>query len=331
MRLNYRHLYYFWRVAEVGNLSRAAEALHLSQSALSTQIRRLEAQLGVALFERIGRRLALTEAGRRVLAYADDIFTRGAELEAMVARGFTAERTHLHVGVLTTLSRNFVELFLAPLLADPAVTFTLSTHTMTGLLDGLAAHELDLALANRNPAGDGEPLWLARLVARQPVAVVGPPDGRPSGPFPRGYEGARWVLPAPASALRGAFDALCATWQYRPEVIAEADDMAMLRLLARDSGALAVVPPVVVVDEIAAGRLAVYEPLAGIFEPFYAITARRKYLPAAVGRLLRQMDLLKPGAPPPESPPARPAERQRGGREAAGRGETPGPDGSPGA
>ncbi|RYY95227.1 MAG: LysR family transcriptional regulator, partial [Comamonadaceae bacterium] len=91
-RLNYHHLHYFWAVAKEGNLTRAAARLHVSQSALSTQIRQLEEQLGQPLFERRGRVLQLTEAGRLALGYADSIFTAGTELLAVLGEGHRREK-----------------------------------------------------------------------------------------------------------------------------------------------------------------------------------------------------------------------------------------------
>src|SRR5512147_3255886 len=110
-RLNYHHLHYFWVVAKDGNLSRAAARLHVSQSALSTQIKQLEEQIGQTLFARVGRTLQLTEAGQVALAYAEPIFASGNELMALLRDGRHRERHVLRVGGVATLSRNFQENF----------------------------------------------------------------------------------------------------------------------------------------------------------------------------------------------------------------------------
>lgn len=299
-RLNYHHLYYFWKVATLGHLTQAAEALHVSQSALSAQIRQFEHTMGVELFTRSGRRLLLTDTGRQVLRYAQDIFRTGEELESILLRGASQHMQQLSIGVLTNLSRNFTERFVQPLLANDQVSLSLVTGDMNRLLEGLSRHELDLALTNRAVVSDSHssplaesgisagPSWQSQLVARQQLAIVGPGGQAPKGPFPRGYNKATWVLPGRGSAIRSAFESLCATWQYQPVVRAEADDMAMLRLLARDSGSLAVLPPVVVKDEIEQGVLAQYQMLPQAYENFYAITIARKYMPEALLALLQQ-------------------------------------------
>jgi len=116
MKLNYHHLYYFWQVAKSGHLTRTAEALHVSQSSLSQQIRQLEERLGQALFIREGRQLHLSEAGRMAFDYAEIIFTQGEELSALFAEGGHAHREVVRVGAVATLSRNFQEGFVRPLL-----------------------------------------------------------------------------------------------------------------------------------------------------------------------------------------------------------------------
>jgi len=190
--------------------------------------------------------------------------------------------------MLSTLSRNFMDAFVAPLLDRQQVQFSVQARSLEGLLDGLAKHQLDVALTNSNVQSSELQVWQSQLLARQPVSIVGPPASRPRSRFPRGYARVRWILPSAQSEVRAAFDAFCTLWQYTPDVQAEADDMAMLRLLARDSGALAVLPTVVVRDEIGAGTLVEYLTLPNVFESFYAITIQRSYVPEILKDLLRR-------------------------------------------
>lgn len=288
-RLNYHHLYYFWHVARADSLTRAAEQLHVSQSALSSQIRQLEERMGVALFERYGRKLQLTAEGQRALEYANDIFRRGEELEALLRHGIAPSVSHVHIGVLSGMSRNFIESFVAPLLGKPGVRFTLHARGWQNLLRGLGQYQFDLVLANAGISrGEGDPLWQSQLLARQPLVVVGPAQDRPSLPFPQGYLGRQWSLPGQSSEIRSTFETYCARHDYQPEVIMETDDMAMLRLLARDGGVLSVLPEVVVRDEISQGLLCRYMTIPNAWENFYAITRKGHPLPEALSALLRE-------------------------------------------
>lgn len=154
MALNYNHLRYFWAVAHEGALTRAARRLNLSQSALSVQIHKLEAQVGHELFEREGRRLTLTEAGRIALDYADTVFAAGDELVATLKSQSPLKRLALRVGAQTTLSRNFQLEFLKPLVGRADVEFILRTGPIADLLGELERHALDVVLSNHAAPGD---------------------------------------------------------------------------------------------------------------------------------------------------------------------------------
>ena len=287
-RLNYHHLQYFRAVAHEGNLTRAAQHLRVAQSALSTQIRQLEAQLGQALFTRQGRTLVLTEAGRIALAYADTIVGAGNELVATLREGRRRERQVLRVGAVATLSRNFQRGFLAPLVGQPDVELVLQSGSLGELLARLGAHTLDLVLSNRRVQEDTGAAWRCRRIARQQVSLVGPPRRGAPFRFPEDLAVVPLALPSRDSEIRGGFDVLCEQYGLRVSVAAEVDDMAMLRLIARDSQAAALVPAVVVLDELRAGVLEEYALVPGLYEEFYAVTVRRQYQHPLVPPLLEQ-------------------------------------------
>ena len=152
-RLNFHHLHYFWAVAREGNLTRAADSLHVSQSALSTQIRALEEQLGHDLFIRSGRQLLLTEAGHMALEYADNIFALGNELQTTL-KGSLQSVQKLRVGAVATLSRNFQENLLRPFLGRHDVQLTLESGSLEDMLERLDRHTLDIVLSNRAVSSD---------------------------------------------------------------------------------------------------------------------------------------------------------------------------------
>ena len=275
--LNFRHLLYFWQVAKVGHLTRAAGQLRVSQSALSAQIRQLEGYLGRPLFDRAGRSLVLTEFGATVLDYADGIFGLGQELMANVRGGDGQRIQQIRVGAVATLSRNFLENLLRPMLDRPEVRLSLESGSLDELLGRLQVHNLDVVFSNRPVVAEVGKPWRCVRIDRQSVCLVGPP--RPRGSrfrFSADAAGARVVVPGPSSDIRSQFDVWCEKHRLRVDIVAEVDDMAMLRLLARDSGAITVLPEVVVQDELRDGRLQRYCAVPGVFENFYAITAVRR-------------------------------------------------------
>lgn len=276
--LNFHHLRYFHTVAHDGNLTRAAERLNVSQSAVSTQIRQLEERLGHPLFERRGRSLVLTEAGRITRDHADVIFTAGEELLNTLGERPTGMRRVLRVGALATLSRNFQMSFLKPLLNRDDVEIVVRSATLTELLKSLEAHLLDVVLANTAPPRDVATPWLSHVIAEQPVSLIGTPDriGK-SHAFEDLLEREPLILPTVESSIRSGVDALCDRLGIRPHIAAEVDDMAMIRLLAREDAGLAVVPPIVVTDELASGMLVEADRFPQLSETFFAITLTRRF------------------------------------------------------
>lgn len=285
--LNYHHLRYFWTIAHEGGLTRAARRLNVSQSALSVQLRSLEEQLGHALFTRAGRRLELTEAGRIALDYADSVFKTGEELVSTLRERPGGARRALRVGAIATLSRNFQLALLRPLIGRADLDLVLRSGTLRELLARLDAHELDLVLANAPAPRDAAAPRESRLLDEQPVSIVGRPvPGAPPLRVPEDLDGAPMVLPSAESEIRLAFDRLCDAARVRPTILAEVDDMAMLRLLARESDGLTLVPPIVVRDELESGALVERARVPRLTEGFYAITLRRRFPNPLVGELL---------------------------------------------
>lgn len=285
--LNYHHLRYFWAVAHDGNLTRTAKRLNITQSALSVQIRQLEDRLGHPLFERRARRLHLTEAGRIALDHADAIFAAGEELLSTLRSAGTA-RLALRVGALATLSRNFQMSFLRPVLGRADTELVLHSGSAGELLQALEALNLDVVLLNQMPARDALSPFVAHRLAEQPVSLVGTPArvGTITAPVAL-LQAHPVILPTAGSSIRSSFDAFADRHGIRPQVVAEVEDMAMMRLLAREDLGLAVLPPIVVQDELAAGSLVEADHLHGMTETFYAATVRRRFphplLPALLG------------------------------------------------
>jgi LysR family transcriptional activator of nhaA len=288
--LNYHHLRYFWAIANEGSLTRAARRLNVSASSLSIQLRTLEEQLGQELFERHGRTLQLTEAGRIALGYANALFKLGDEFLGTLAGLGAAARQTLRVGAVSTLSRNFQIELLRPLLGRSDVEVVVHSGAFVDLLSRLHDHGLDIVLANQPAMHDRDEDWQSTLIAEQSVSLIGAP-GLKKGKFRFPGDLARIPLAVPGrgSGIRTAFDTLLEAREIRPAFVAEVDDMAMLRLIAREGFCLVLVPPVVVLDELESGALVEHCTFPEIKESFYAVTRRRQF----PSPLLKSLDLRR--------------------------------------
>lgn len=283
--LNYNHLRYFREVAREGNLTRAAERLAVSQSALSTQIRTLEDRLGHPLFERLGRQLVLTEAGRIALDHANAIFSMGDDLVATLKVG-AGRRRLLRVGALATLSRNFQIEFLRPCLGRPDLEIVLTSGSLADLEAMLRRLDLDVVLCNQPPLDAGG-MTVHRLAQQTISLVASPALDCPSSSIREALLARPVILPTGASNIRNEFDALCRRLDVLPSIVAEVDDMAMLRLMAREAIGLAPLPAIVVRDELQAGTLREVVALPSIHETFFALTVERQFPNRVVDELIR--------------------------------------------
>jgi len=188
------------------------------------------------------------------------------------------QRKVLRVGALATLSRNLQLRFLQKPLAEPGVEMIIRSGTLDELLGGLKSYALDVVLSNVAPVRDTTTRWVVHVIDEQPVSLVGQPRAeRGEVPLEVLLRDHTLVMPSPESTIRMGFDALVSRLGIRPQIVAEVDDMAMLRLVAREHSGLAVVPSIVVKDELDSGVMVELARLPGLAETFFAITMMRRF------------------------------------------------------
>lgn len=311
--LNYHHLRYFRLIARDLNLTLAAKKLNLSAPALSLQLKQLEESLGHQLFERRRTGLVLTEAGRIALDYAETIGRTGEELLDVMQHRPRGGRQILRVGAVATLSRNFQLEFLVPVLHRDNVEVVIRSGGLPELLVMLHSHQVDLVLSNQPARRDAETHWHSHLLAEQPVSLVGIPKWKQRKlRFPQDMKDVPVILPSQESNTRAGFDRILASANVRPRIVAEVDDMAMIRLLAREGEALALVPPVVVQSEIKEGILVETHRIPQVRETFYAVTPSRRFPNPLVAELVQRL-ADKPQGPARKS--ATPQKAKDGGKK----------------
>lgn len=284
--LNYHHLYYFYRIVEEGGVNKAARELRLSQSTLSAQLRTLEESLGARLFEREGRSLHLTDAGKVALSYAEEIFKQGEALRSWFSEDQPAVPHTVRIGALSPLSKNLQFEMIRPLIMEGPTRVKVVEGDYPDLLDRLRRHRIDLLISNIPTAGtdSGEE---THLLGEMPMYLVGrPPFKIPARPFPEWLTDIPLFLPTSQTFARSEFDALLLRAGITPQVRAEVDDMALLRLLALSGAGLALVPEIGVKFELEEKKLLRMEKLPGVTERFYALTPKRKGLSEPVLALI---------------------------------------------
>ena len=276
--LNYHHLHYFHAVAHEGGVTAAAEALHVSQPSISTQIRQLEEALGHRLFERTGRGMELTPEGKVVLEYADEIFRLGRELEETVHGRLEGRPLRLVVGLAATLPNLVTFHFLTPAFGgDDPIRLVLRENRTDRLLADLATGDIDMVLADIPIPPTASVRAFNHPLGASPVDILGPPllahqlrDG-----FPQSLDGRPFLLPAEGYALRRSLEDWFERHSIQPRIVAEVEDTDLINVLA-EAGAGLFAAPSIILDDTRV-RYAV-EPVGraeGIKERFFAITADR--------------------------------------------------------
>lgn len=285
--LNYHHLRYFWATAHAGSVTKASERLHISQPAVSAQIRALEQAFGEKLFRRTGRSLALTEAGRVVYRYAEEIFGLGTELmEALKGRAGTRKPLRFVVGIADVLPKTIVRRLLEPAfhLGMPVRLVCREDKTVEEFLAVLADHAVDLVLAD-TPAPPGIPVKaFSHRLGECGTSVFGAPvlARRWRKGFPRSLGGAPFLMPGARSALRRALDQWLQTEAIWPDVVAEVDDSALLNALGQDAKGLFAGPSVMEKDICHQYGVQVVGKLRDVRQQFYAISVERRLKHPAV-------------------------------------------------
>jgi len=283
--INYKHLHYFWVVAKQGGIARASEQLHLTPQTISGQISLLEENLGEALFTKAGRNLELTESGRLVLSYADEIFSLGGELEEAI-RSLPSDRPMVFkVGVADVVPKTIAYRILAPAIEmSNQVRIVCRENSLDNLLAELALHRIDMVLADGPVPSGINVRGFNHLLGECGISFLAVPGlaKKLRSNFPHSLDGAPLLLPSEINLLQPRllnwFDKL----HIHPRVVGEFDDSALMKVFGQ-AGSGVFVSPTPIADEVARQYgVRIIGKTEDVREQFYAISVERKVSHPAV-------------------------------------------------
>jgi len=286
--LNLKHLRYFWAVAAHGSIARASESLHLTPQTISGQLRELEEQLNAKLFQKSGRNLVLTDTGRVVFSYADEMFRLGDELQDVLAGRIPGAALTLTVGVAMVVPKLLAYRVLEPVLKmEEPVHLVCQEAPLADLLADLSVHKLDLVLAdspisptlnirayNHLLGESGISFFATRAMAR-----------RYKTRFPHSLDGAPLLMPTASSALRRMLEQWFERQKIKPLVVAEFEDRALMKAFGEANAGIFTSPTTVEEDVVAKYSVQVIGRTDDIRERFYAISAERRIKHPAVSEI----------------------------------------------
>jgi len=277
--LNFKHLHYFASVVRAGGVIRAAERLHLTPQTLSGQIAQFEERLGVKLFERVGRRLELTEAGRLASSYADEIFRTGTELEDLLKNGADRRFITFRVGIADVVPKFIAHRLLAPVLAlSEPVRLVCEEDRLDRLLAELALHRLDMVLADRPMPPGTDIKGYSHPLGETGVAFMAAPllAARMTGSFPDCLNRAPLLLPGRDSALHSTLPRWLERQGKRAHIVGEFDDSALMKAFGEAGAGVFPAPAASVADVTAHYQVVSLGETDEIRERFFLISAERR-------------------------------------------------------
>ncbi len=277
--INYKHLHYFWAVAKEGGVARASERLHLTPQTISGQLSLLEQHLGVKLFNRVGRNLELTETGRLVLSYADEIFSLGGELEEMLHQ-LPADRPQLFkVGVVDVLPKSIAHRILEPALLMPEpVHMQCREASLDTLLAELSVHRLDLVLADCPIPPTVSTRGFSHKLGECAVSFFAVDEvvKKLKGDFPDCLDGAPLLLPSKGNQLRAKIDQWLDKRRLHPRIVAEFDDSALMKAFGQEGAGIFTAPSTLEAEVERKYQVTAIGQVEEVKECFYAISVERR-------------------------------------------------------
>jgi len=286
--LNFKHLRYFWAVAANGTIARASEILHVTPQTISGQLRELEEQMNAKLFQKSGRNLVLTETGRLVFSYADEMFRLSDELQDVMEGRTPGTALTLTVGVAMVVPKLLAYRVLEPVLQmDESVRLVCQEASLADLLADLSIHKVDLVLADApmSPAlniraynhllgESGLSFFTVKNKARKYAAG-----------FPDSLDGAPMLMPTSSSALRRSLEQWFERQGIKPVIVAEFEDRALMKAFGEADAGIFTSPTTVEEDVVAKYGVRVIGRTEDIKEHFYAISAERRIKHPAVSAI----------------------------------------------
>jgi LysR family transcriptional activator of nhaA len=286
--LNYKHLHYFWVVATEGSIARAADKLFITPQTISGQLAMLEERIGQPLFDRVGRRLRLTETGRLVLRYADDIFELGKELTDVLRGAPLVGTSEFIVSAASALPKTIVYKILEPaLLLSQDVSLLCKEGPVEAILGELAVHEVDMVLTDTPLSSAFSVKAYNHYLGQSDLSFFAAPSlaARLSGPFPACLNEAPILLPTKQYAVRQLFDKWCHDSHIYPIIKGQYDDSALMKSFGAAGFGIFFMPSIIEQEVAETFGLQVIGRLSEIKQKFYAISAERKVTHPAVAAI----------------------------------------------
>jgi LysR family transcriptional activator of nhaA len=277
--LNFKHLRYFWMVAKTGSIARAAEQLHLTPQSISGQLTEFADVLGVELFRKSGRNLEITDVGRRMLSYAEDIFSTSDELLEVLRDQQVKKTLPFRVGFADSVSKTIAYRLVEPALQlEEPLRLICREGRMSSLLAELAVHKLDMIVADRPMPTHLNVRGYSHLLGESALTVFGTSElaARLTGSFPNNLNNAPFLLPGEDVPLHSKLIQWFDAQDIRPRIVGEFDDSALMCAFGQSCAGLFAAPKVIARHICEQYKVQAIGDINTVVDQVFAITTERR-------------------------------------------------------
>ncbi len=277
--INYKHLRYFWMVAKEGSIAKASKLLFLTPQTISGQLSQLEDQLGARLFEKSGRNLKLTETGKIVQSYANDIFSLGNELQEAIHNKPSKRIPHLKAGIANSIPKSIAYHLLEPVLQlDEPMRIICREDNLSTLLSELTEHKLDIVISDRAMPGKTGSKGFNHNLGKCGITFFATEEliVDMQGDFPACMDQMPLLSPGESSSIKNKLMHWLRSQKIYPYVLGEFDDGALMKAFGQRGAGIFIAPSIIAKEVEHTYHVKAIGETTEIIESFYAISMERK-------------------------------------------------------
>jgi LysR family transcriptional regulator, transcriptional activator of nhaA len=290
--VNYHHLLYFKTIAIEGGIANAAKKLRLGQPTLSTQLKQFEDSLGHVLFDRKKKRLQLTEAGKLILSYANEIFKMGDEMVDALNDRHLVEKVQIQIGANDHVPKHLALKVFEFAASQFDCLVAMEEGHGDQLLRELRAHRTDLVISNYSPPVGEAGGFYAKCVTKMQVVICGAPKyARLKRNFPASLVGQPMIMPSVLCKLRQDVEHLFKLQEISTNVVAEVQDTSLQKLMGIHGHGLIPIAEPAIAEHVANKELVVIGTLPGVYEELWLIAAQRKLDNPVAAAIMKRFSL----------------------------------------
>jgi LysR family transcriptional activator of nhaA len=286
-KINFNHLYYFLTISKEGSIVKASKKLHITQPALSHQLRILEEDLGKKLFDRVGKRLVINKNGESVKEYASKIFRHSEEMIQFLKSDSAALIKIVKIGTVPWISKDQTYNFIKPLVFSQHIKVQVYQKDLDSLLKDVQNDRLDIILCDSPYSGRSKKLQGHRLEI-DPIVCVTATKKNLKNSFPQCLTGKKIINYSESSIMADKIDEFLKTNKLSVQTVGEFTDSSLMRVTIENGGVIGFLPLSVAKQGLKSKSLVKLGELERLKFSLWAITRKNYKKDSLIDNLLQK-------------------------------------------